>query len=142
MRNTTISTMISATFINLLFLKNVVALVECGKSVNSWNDIVGQKTLTFPPGTNSLLSKHLTPTILDELNGKEDSMGFKFEQAIFSGCKNTDSGIGVYAGSHNSYSAFSQLMNPIIEEYHNHKVGTPHKSNMNYEDLRTVPFLA
>jgi hypothetical protein len=43
------------------------------------------------------------------LKNSKDSNGFSFKEAIFSGCKNTDSGIGVYAGSHDSYKAFSAL---------------------------------
>ena len=78
MRNTTISRLISVAFINLLSFKNVLAQTKCGESVNSWEDIVGQ-TLVFPHGTTSLLKKHLTPAVLDQLNGKEDSKGFKFE---------------------------------------------------------------
>lgn len=39
----------------------------------------------------------------------KDKYGFSFKQAIFSGCKNTDSGIGVYAGSDDSYSVFEDF---------------------------------
>jgi len=39
-------------------------------------------------------------------------------QAIFSGCQNTDSGVGVYAGSHDSYYAFADFMDKIVETYH------------------------
>jgi hypothetical protein len=38
--------------------------------------------------------------------------------AILSGCQNTDSGVGVYAGSHDSYYAFQDFMDKIIESYH------------------------
>jgi arginine kinase len=68
----------------------------------------------FPPGTKSLLSKYLTREVWNELKNSEDSHGFSFKQAIFSGSKNTDSGIGVYAGSHNSYEAFAPLFDEII----------------------------
>jgi len=47
--------------------------------------------------------------------GTKDPYGFPFVDAIFSGCKNVDSGIGVYAGSHDSYNTFSKLFDPIIE---------------------------
>ena len=62
--------------------------------------------INFPEGTNSLLSKWLTPGHQKGMKGKSDSAGFTFEQAIFSGCKNVDSGIGIYAGSHDSYKSF------------------------------------
>jgi hypothetical protein len=49
-----------------------------------------------------------------------------------SGCQNTDSGIGVYAASPNSYEAFSDLFTPIIEDYHKIKINDGHVSNMDY----------
>ena len=69
----------------------------------------------FPPGTNSALSKNLSKDVWDKCKDLKDAHGFTFKRAIFSGCKNVDSGIGVYAGSHDSYKTFSPLMNPIIE---------------------------
>ena len=47
----------------------------------------------------------------------------------------------MYAGSQDSYTVFGDLLNPIIEEYHGHKVGTPHESNMNYDELKTQSFI-
>ena len=35
---------------------------------------------------------------------------------ILSGCQNTDSGIGCYAGSHDSYTTFSDLFDKVIED--------------------------
>jgi len=57
------------------------------------------KSVVFPPGTKSLLSKYLTKEMWLANKKKKDSFGFSFKQVIFSGCKNVDSGIGVYAGS-------------------------------------------
>jgi len=51
----------------------------------------------------------------------KDKMDFTFKEAIFSGCQNTDSGIGVYAGCHQSYEAFADFFDPIILDYHGHK---------------------
>jgi arginine kinase len=69
------------------------------------------------------------------LKNSKDNEGFSFKQAIFSGSKNTDSGIGVYAGSHDSYHTFAPLMDKIIEDYHGHKKGDKHTSNMDYKLL-------
>jgi hypothetical protein len=63
----------------------------------------------FPEGTKSLLMKHLSRDVWAELHDAKDKHGFTFKQAIFSGCQNTDSGIGLYAGSHDSYHAFAAL---------------------------------
>jgi hypothetical protein len=60
----------------------------------------------FPPGTKSLLSKNLSRDVWDAYKTQSDQYGFPFVDAIYSGCKNVDSGIGVYAGSQDSYGKF------------------------------------
>ena len=65
--------------------------------------------------------------------------GFFFKQAIFSGCQNTDSGIGVYAGSVDSYDEFGDLLIPIIQDYHKYDLSRGHVSNMAPEDLIAPP---
>ena len=59
---------------------------------------------------------------------------------ILSGCQNVDSGIGVYAGSHDAYTTFEDLFDKVIEEYHQHKKEDKHVSNMNYQELECPPF--
>lgn len=95
---------------------------------------------SFPNGTTSLLSKCLDKKIWDDLKDKKDKFGFSFRQAIFSGCKWTNSGVGVYAGSHDSYYAFSAFFDKIIEAYHGHKPSDKHVSNMDYKQLKCPPF--
>jgi len=75
----------------------------------------------FPAGTKSLLSKYLTREIWEEYKYKKDDYQFTFKEAIFSGCQNVDSGIGVYAGSHESYTEFQEFFDKIILDYHGHK---------------------
>ena len=94
----------------------------------------------FPAGTKSLLSKHLTKKIFDELKDKKDKHGYTFREAIFSGVKNTDSGIGVYAGSHDSYTAFASLFDKIVEDYHTHPKKAKHVSDMDASKLNAPPF--
>mmetsp|Transcript_18339 Transcript_18339/g.13194 ORF Transcript_18339/g.13194 Transcript_18339/m.13194 type:complete len:102 (+) Transcript_18339:857-1162(+) len=72
----------------------------------------------------------------------KDEFGFKFVDAIFSGCKNVDSGIGVYAGSPDSYARFGSLLRPIIEDYHKVKVGDGHVTDMNASKVNAPPFPA
>ena len=74
----------------------------------------------------SLLCKFLTQDVWDRLKDTKDSSGFSFKEAIFSGSKNPDSGIGVYAGSANSYEAFAPLFEPIVEDYHKYNLSTGH----------------
>ena len=94
---------------------------------------------TFPEGTKSLLSKHLSRQIWNQLKDKKDKYGFTFREAIFSGAKNTDSGIGCYAGSHDSYKTFAPFFDKIVEDYHKHGKDAKHVSNMNAKELNAPP---
>ena len=60
-----------------------------------------------------------------------------FKTCIFSGIANPDSGIGVYAGSHQAYTKFNKLFDKVIENYHGHKKKDKHVSNMSYAYLDT-----
>lgn len=85
------------------------------------------------------MSKCLTKETWDALKDAKDKHDFTFKQAIFSGCKNVDSGIGVYAGSHDSYTAFDKLMDAVIEQYHGHKKEDKHVSDMDASKLNAPP---
>ena len=89
---------------------------------------------------SSMLYKHLTEEVWNNLHDKKDSLGISFKQCILSGCQNTDSGIGVYAATPNSYEAFSELFTPIIEGYHKIKINDGHSSNMDHTQLNCPPF--
>ena len=113
--------------------------VLVGKHLNNYLDL-GDELPQFPDGTKSLLSKHLTQQVWDELHEATDNIGFAFKHAIFTGCKNVDSGIGVYAGSADSYRAFAPLLDKIIEDYHGHGRDDKHIFDMDYNNLNCPPF--
>jgi len=97
---------------------------------------------TFPEGTKSLLSKYLTRQIWNQLKDKKDKYGFSFREVIFSGAKNTDSGIGCYAGSDDSYETYAPFFDKIIEDYHKHAKEASHgkhNPNMNAKELKAPP---
>jgi len=96
----------------------------------------------FPAGTKSLLAKCLTKEIWEQCKDRKDKYGFTFRQAIFSGCKWTNSGIGVYAGSHESYYDFAPFMDRIIETYHGHGPNDKHISSMDHTKLVCPDFPA
>ena len=89
----------------------------------------------FPTGSKMLLARCLTSDVWRQLKDRKDAHGFTFRQAIFSGCKFINSGVGVYAGSHDSYYSFHQLFDPIIEIYHQHKPDALHKIGMDIKAL-------
>ena len=94
----------------------------------------------FPTGTKSILCKCLTPEVWNQCKDKKDKFGFTFKQAIFSGSKWTESGVGIYAGSHDSYYAFAPLMDKVILNYHGHSKTDKHLSSMDVNKLNCPPF--
>ena len=68
----------------------------------------------FPKGTESAVCKCLTKEIWEEYKDEKDACDVTFKTMIFSGVKNLDSGIGVYAGSHDSYTKFNKLFDKVI----------------------------
>jgi len=96
----------------------------------------------FPSGTSSTLHKCLTRDVWAACKDKKDRFGFDFGSVIFSGSKWTHSGIGVYAGSHDSYYTFADLFDKVIEDYHGYKKTDKHVSNMDYKQLKCPAFPA
>ena len=68
--------------------------------------------------SNSLLKKYLLRDVFDKLKNRRTSHGSSLRDVIQSGLANPDSGIGVYAPDPESYSVFSELFDPIIQDYH------------------------
>jgi hypothetical protein len=113
---------------------------HCGPWLKQPGDIKSMPK--FPEGYNSLLAKYLTKDVYDQLAGKKDSAGVSFETCILSGCQNVDSGIGCYAGSHDSYTTFAPLFDQIIEQYHKHGKDGKHVSIMDATQLNCPPLPA
>jgi len=116
------------------------ANIGAGPHLKVPSDITG--FVDFPDGTKSLLSKYMTKEVFDKYYGEKDTVGVSFEQMILSGCQNIDSGIGVYAGSHDSYYTFSDLFDKVILDYHQHEKLANHVSDMDYTKLNCPPFTA
>lgn len=63
----------------------------------------------FLPETKSECKKCLTKEIWEEYKDQKDEVGVSFKVCVFSGIANQDSGIGIYAGSHDAYKRFNKL---------------------------------
>ncbi|XP_076629866.1 arginine kinase [Colletes latitarsis] len=68
--------------------------------------------------SGSLLKKHLSQAIFDNLKARVTSNGSTLMDVIQSGLKNPDSHVGIYAADQQAYDVFGDLFNPVIEEYH------------------------
>jgi hypothetical protein len=114
------------------------ANIKAGAHLKNPSDITG--FVEFPADTKSLLCKYMTKEVFDKYYGQKDAVGVSFEQMILSGCQNIDSGIGVYAGSHDSFYTFSDLFDKVILDYHQHEKSASHVSDMDYTKLNCPPF--
>jgi creatine kinase/arginine kinase len=94
----------------------------------------------FPAGTKSILAQCLTKEIWEEYKDQADDHGVTFKTCVFSGIKNLDSGVGLYAGSHSSYTKFEKLFDQVVEKYHKHGKEDMHKSDMTSEGLENDDF--
>ena len=83
---------------------------------------------------------NLTKEIWEEYKDMKDDEGVTFKTMIFSGVKNQDSGIGLYAGSHGAYTKFNKLFDKVIDEYHGHGVDAKHCSDMSADGLENTEF--
>lgn len=87
------------------------------------------------PDCNSMLKKFLTKKLLNKLEKKRTKMGSTLMDVIQSGLINPDSNIGIYAPDPEAYATFSELFNPVIEEYHGFKCQDKHpKTNFGSPD--------
>ena len=82
----------------------------------------------------------MSEAIWNEYKDQVDGAGVTFKTMVFSGIKNQDSGIGLYAGSHDSYAKFNKLFDAVIQEYHGHGPSDQHTSDMSAEGLTNADF--
>lgn len=85
----------------------------------------GWKKLQDDENCTSLLKKHLTKSVIDKLKTKKTIHGGTLWNVMASGVSNPDASVGVYAPDYESYKMFSDLLDPIINEYH--KIGPKDK---------------
>jgi len=81
-------------------------------SEEAWAKLQAQKT------SKSLLKKHLTKSVFEELKDKKSPSGCTLSDCINSGVQNEKSNVGVYAAHADCYETFNALFEPIIREYH------------------------
>lgn len=83
----------------------------------------------FDETSKSLVKKHLSQDLYQGILARSTKSGFTLCKAIRSGVLNPDSAIGIYAGDAESYQVFSEIFDPVIEEYHGFRQGDLHRSD-------------
>merc|ERR1711887_303502 len=81
--------------------------------------------------THSLVAKYVTKPIWDKLSSvKTQTSGFTLAQAIACAVEFDNQHCGIYAGDWDSYKVFSDVFDPIIQEYHGISADSVHTSDM------------
>lgn len=88
--------------------------------------------------SKSLLKKYLTPAIFEKIKDRKTKLGATLIDVIQSGVENPDSGVGLYAPDAESYSVFSDLFDPIIEDYHKGFKSTDKHPACDFGDVGTL----
>jgi hypothetical protein len=94
---------------------NASMLVQAGPHLEKHTELVNY--VVFNEECGSLLSKHLSYEIWNKYAGKKDSSGVCFERNIFIGCSDPTQPVGVRPSCRDSYYAFRDLYDAIINEY-------------------------
>ncbi|KAL8624982.1 hypothetical protein ACOMHN_039869 [Nucella lapillus] len=117
------------------------ALVNGQATVDTEQERLWERLQHPPPGVavnpKSLLRNNLTQDVFDELKDKKTRFGGTLKDCIRSGCKNLDSGVGIYACDPEAYTVFAPVLDKVIKEYH--KVDTLNHPEPNFgkaEDLK------
>jgi len=98
----------------------------------------GWQKLQDATDCHSLLKKYLSRDVLDKLKNLKTGLGSTLLDVVQSGMENLDSGVGIYAPDAESYTLFSDLFDPIIEDYHvGFKAGDCHPPR-NFGDVETL----
>lgn len=88
--------------------------------------------------SKSLLKKHLTREIFDNLKNKKTSLGSTLLDCIQSGIENLDSGFGIYAPDAEAYTVFADIFDPMIADYHTFPKDAKHPPR-DFGDVESFP---
>ncbi|XP_072026723.1 arginine kinase-like isoform X2 [Amphiura filiformis] len=87
-------------------------------------------------GHKSLLAKHLSLDMYSRLRDVHTVSGFTLDRAIQNGTDNADFHVGLLAGDEECYTLYSELFDPVIEDYHNgFKKNDKHITDLDHEKI-------
>lgn len=78
----------------------------------------GRLDLEQDDAGHSLLKKYLTRDMLNALREMKTTTGATLLDCVQSGLEHHDSTVGIYASDADAYNVFSDLFDPIIEDFH------------------------
>merc|ERR1711988_1512206 len=86
---------------------------------------------------HSLVAKYVTEPIWEKLNrAKTATSGFSLAKAIACAVEFNNLHCGIYAGDWDSYKVFSDVFDPIIQDYHGISADSKHTSDMDVTKIK------
>merc|ERR1711942_269194 len=86
---------------------------------------------------HSLVAKHVTAPLWEKLSSVvTKTSGFTLAQAIACAVQFDDQHCGIYAGDWDSYKDFSEVLDPLIQEYHGISADAVHTSDMDVTKIK------
>merc|ERR1712141_742085 len=87
--------------------------------------------------THSLVAKYVTEPVWNKLSQVvTETSGFTLAQAIACAVDFDNQHCGIYAGDWDSYKVFSDVFDPIIQEYHGISADSKHTSDMDVTKIK------
>merc|ERR1711863_163669 len=111
---------------------------RAGVGQNSENISV-KMSYPFPEikSTHSLVAKYVTKPLWDKLSrAVTATSGFTLAQAIACAVEFDNQHCGIYAGDWDSYKVFSDVFDPIIQDYHGISAESKHTSDMDVTKIQ------
>merc|ERR1712133_232570 len=86
---------------------------------------------------HSLVAKYVTEPVWEKLkNATTKTSGFTLHQAIACAVKFDNQHCGIYAGDWDSYKVFSDVFDPLIQDYHGISADSVHTSDMDVSKIQ------
>merc|ERR1712096_382742 len=114
----------------------VFSLVDHSSSVSTSSDKMSD---TFPEikSKESLVAKYVTEPLWEKLGKMETKTSqFTLSKAIACAVQFDDQHCGIYAGDWDSYKDFSEVFDPLIQEYHGISADAKHTSDMDATKIK------
>merc|ERR1712202_49742 len=114
----------------------VFSLVDHSSSVSTSTDKMSD---TFPEikSKESLVAKYVTEPLWEKLGKMETKTSqFTLSKAIACAVQFDNQHCGIYAGDWDSYKGFSEVFDPLIQEYHGISADAKHTSDMDATKIK------
>merc|ERR1739848_153527 len=103
----------------------------CPSSTASLHSLAMSDPFPEIKSTHSLVAKYVTKPLWDKLSSAVTATSwFRLAQAIACAVEFDNQHCGIYAGDWDSYKVFSEVFDPIIQEYHGISADSKHTSDM------------